>query len=248
MPDTPADTPPLLEIDGPRATVRLNRPGHHNRIDPDDVALLERHLDLVLATPSVRAVVFAGAGPRTFSSGYTLHAIVDRVSERAFERLLDRIERLPLPTIAAIHGGVYGGATDLALCCDLRVGVPACRMFMPAVRFALHYYPSGLRRYVERLGHAAATKLFLSGEPIEAEEMLRVGFLTDLVAAEALGDTVQRYVAAFVQGDAAAIAATKASLAALAGGRADDALLEQRFLQSLVSAELRARLSRRLAG
>lgn len=247
MADT-ADTAPLLEIDGPRATLRLNRPAQHNRIDPDDIAVIHAHLDTVLAAPQVHALVIAGSGPRTFSSGYTLQAIVERLDERALEGLLDRVERLPVPTIAAIHGGVFGGATDLALCCDLRVGVPACRMFMPAARFALHYYPGGLRRYVERLGLSAATKLFLTAEPVDAAEMLRIGFLTDLVEPDRLGEVVARYVDAFAANDRGAMATMKASLGELAAGRADAAVLERRYLDSLASPALRERLARRLGG
>ncbi|MFZ4756583.1 MAG: enoyl-CoA hydratase/isomerase family protein [Burkholderiaceae bacterium] len=240
------DTPPLLEIDGARATLRLNRPSQHNRIDPDDVAVMHAHLDAALARPEVRALVFAGSGVRTFSSGYTLNAILDRVADRSFETLLDRIESLPLPTVATLHGGVYGGSTDLALCCDLRVGVPASRMFMPAVRLGLHYYPSGLRRFVTRLGLSSATKLFLTGETLDADEMLRIGFLTDLVPAEALGDTVTRYVNAFALADRHTLAMTKRSLTELAGGRADPVMLERRHLDSLASPVLRERLARRL--
>lgn len=247
IPPLAGDTPPLLEIDGPRATLRLNRPSQHNRIDPEDLPVLHAHLDSALAHPAVRVVVFAGSGPRTFSSGYTLQAILDRLQERALEGLLDRIETLPLPTIAAIHGGVYGGATDLALCCDLRIGVPACRMFMPAARFALHYYPGGMRRYVARLGHAAATKLFLTATTIDADEMLRIGFLSDLVSPDALGVTVSRYVQEFAANDAGAIAAMKRSLAEIAAGVADPAAIERRYLESLASPALRARLDSLLA-
>lgn len=247
IPTPPVDTPPLLEIDGARATLRLNRPSQHNRIDPEDLAVLHAHLDTALAQPAVRLVVFVGSGPRTFSSGYTLQAILGRLHERALEGLLDRIETLPLPTIAAIHGGVYGGATDLALCCDLRIGVPACRMFMPAARFALHYYPGGMRRYVTRLGHAAATKLFLTATPIDADEMLRIGFLTDLVPPDALGATVARYAQEIAANDAGAMAAMKRSLAALAAGTAEPAALERRYLDSLASPALRERLDGLLA-
>ena len=85
------------------------------------------------------------------------------------------------------RAAIYGGATDLALCCDLRIGVSTSRMFMPAARFGLHYYADGLRRYVSRLGPTAARKLMLTGCTIEADEMLRIGFLTDLVDASGTG-------------------------------------------------------------
>ncbi|MFC7539095.1 hypothetical protein ACFQU2_05965 [Siccirubricoccus deserti] len=63
--------------------------------------------------------------------------------------MINRLEMLTIPTVARLHGGVYGGSTDLALACDFRVGVtPSTVMFMPAARIGVHYYESGLRRYV----------------------------------------------------------------------------------------------------
>src|SRR5438552_26851 len=114
--------PPGRSVDYGLATVRFERPRDHNRIDPDDIPVLRAHLERVTADTSVRVVVFTGAGERTFSSGFTIEAILDRL-DRSFEDLLDAIEALPLPTIAVVNGGVYGGATDLALCCDFRIGV-----------------------------------------------------------------------------------------------------------------------------
>ena len=151
--------PKLVIADGV-ATIRLCRPAQHNRIDPDDVAVLRAYLDEVTDRADIAALVIIGTGTRTFSSGYTLDAIVDRL-DRSFEDLLDAVERAPLPTIAAINGSIYGGATDLALCCDFRIGVRGSRMFMPSARLGLHYYPGGIRRYTTILGLAQAKRLFL---------------------------------------------------------------------------------------
>ena len=63
----------------------------------------------------------------------------------AFERTVDRLEALRVPTIAALNGSVYGGATDLALACDFRIGVKGMRLLMPAARLGIVYYPSGIR-------------------------------------------------------------------------------------------------------
>ena len=188
--------PPSLTVDNGLATVRFERPREHNRIDPGDIPVLRAHLERVTADTSVRVVVFTGAGDRTFSSGFTIEAILDRL-DRSFEDLLDAIEALPLPTIAVVNGGVYGGATDLALCCDFRIGVSGTRMFMPAARFGLHYYPGGLRRYVAAVGATQAKRVFLTGQTLAAEEMLRIGFLTELVPRTRLGRTVAAYVAAW---------------------------------------------------
>jgi methylglutaconyl-CoA hydratase len=173
-----------------------------------------------------------------------VEAILSRLEERTFEKFLNRLENLERPTIVAIQGGIYGGATDLALCCDLRIGVHSSRMFMPAARFGLHYYPDGLRRYVSRLGPTAARKLLLTGCTIEAREMLRIGFLTDLVAPTELEAAVARYVEQLLACDAGAIAAMKRSLNQLAA--VDPAVLDDiqaRFLASLRSDALHQRLA-----
>lgn len=238
---TTAEGPPSLTVAGSVATIRFERPGEHNRIDPDDIPVLRAHLEHVAATPSVRAVVFRGAGDKTFSSGFTLDAILDRL-DRSFEDLLDAIEQFALPTIAVLNGGVYGGATDLALCCDIRIGVPGTRMFMPAARFGLHYYPGGLRRYVAAVGPAQAKRIFLTGQTLRADEMLRIGFLTDLVSRGRLERTVADTLAAIEQCEPAVVKSMKRQLNAIAAGDGAQAQARTEYERSLRSAELRRRL------
>jgi len=236
------DGPPSLTVEDGLATVRFERPREHNRIDPDDIPVLRAHLERVTADASVRVVVFTGAGARTFSSGFTIEAILDRL-DRSFEQLLDALERLPLPTVAIVNGGVYGGATDLALCCDFRIGVSGTRMFMPAARFGLHYYPGGLRRYVAAVGPAQAKRVFLTGQTLSSEEMLRIGFLTELVPRRRLGRTIAEYVAAIQACDAAVVASMKGQINAIAAGDAENAASRTAYEVSLASPELRRRLA-----
>lgn len=242
---------PLLQRAGNVVRITLNRPAEHNRIDPADVDALLPLLAGMHQSPP-RALVLAGTGERTFSSGYTLSAIVEELDSR-FERMLDLVETLPCPTIAAIGGGVYGGATDLALCCDLRIGVPGIRMFVPAARFGLHYYPGGLRRYVTRLGLSAASRLMLTATTIDADEMLRIGFLGEIVERAALEDRIEARLAEIDQTEPKVVAQMKAHLIALAQRRADEpeaialqASMARATEESLRSPELRARLAARL--
>jgi enoyl-CoA hydratase/carnithine racemase len=232
---------PALSIAGPRATITLRRPAEHNRIDPGDLGILLGHFADAVADPAVRVLVITGLGDRTFSSGYTLEAIRDHLGD-GFERMLDTLEALPLPVICALNGSVYGGATDLALCCDFRLGVKGSRMLMPAAKIGLHYYPGGIRRYVTRLGLSAAKKLFLTGLPIDAEEMLRIGFLTELVEAQALDAEVTRYVDAVIAGEAGVLVSMKRFLDQTADGNLD--LVAQRiaYEKSLGSEELTKRI------
>ena len=256
-----ADHPgaPLLQRAPGIARITLNRPAEHNRMDPADIDAMLPLLERLAAEAApgggdapLRALVITGAGERTFSSGYTLQAIVTELDDR-FERMLDAIETLPFVTIAALNGSVYGGATDLALACDLRIGIPGLKMFMPAAKFGLHYYPGGLRRYVARLGLPAATKLMLTGMTIETEEMLRIGFLTEVVAREALDARVDAYLEQIAETEPVVVAQMKGHLQALAQRAADEpeavALqdsMARATAQSLRSQALKDRLATRL--
>src|SRR6202046_2501089 len=152
---------PLLEINGARATIRLNRPRHLNRLQPDDLDALLKLFDRVETDPAVRVLVLTGTG-RAFSAGYDLNSVAERATSTveqnsagsAFEVVVNRLEDLGVPTICRLNGGVYGGSTDLALACDFRIGVDTSEMFMPAARLGLHYYKSGIRRYVSRARRA----------------------------------------------------------------------------------------------
>src|SRR3954467_2236499 len=190
---------PLLHVDGARATIRLNRPKHLNRLQADDLDALLKLFDRIEADPAIRVLVLPGPG-RAFSAGYDLNSVAARATSAtaqtsagsAFEVVVNRLEDLAMPTICRLNGGVYGGATDLALACDFRIGVDSCEMFMPAARLGLHYYKSGIKRYVARLGTDNAKKLFLTAQKIDAQEMLRIGYLTDMVPAEALDEEVDK--------------------------------------------------------
>jgi enoyl-CoA hydratase/carnithine racemase len=232
---------PKLDIAEAVATLRFCRPQEHNRIDPEDLAVLMRHFDRVLAEPGVRVLVITGSGEKTFSSGYTVHAIREHLDDR-LEKMLDTLESLPLPVICALNGSAYGGAVDLALCCDFRIGVRGSRMFMPAAKFGLHYYPGGLRRYVTRLGLNAAKKLFLTAQAVEDEEMLRIGFLNELVDRAQFDARVQAYVKAILECEPKVVASMKLFLNQTADGTVDLGAQRGAFMQSLRSEELASRL------
>jgi enoyl-CoA hydratase/carnithine racemase len=236
------DGPPSLTIAGAVATIRFERPSEHNRIDPDDIPVLRGHFGRIASQPDMRAVVITGSGVRTFSSGFTVGAILARL-DRSFEDLLDEIEALPMPTICALNGSVYGGATDLALCCDVRIGVRGTEMFMPAARFGLHYYPGGLRRFVSTVGIAQAKRIFLTAQTLRAEEMLRIGFLTELVPRSALAGRVGEYLAAIRDCEPSAVQSMKHELNALARRGIVDAGSRAAYEASLASAELKRRLT-----
>src|SRR5436853_6537928 len=123
---------PVLHIEGGRATIRLNRPKHLNRLQPDDLEALLKLFDRLEADPAIRVLVLTGTG-RAFSAGFDLNSVAERAAGAeekqkeaqkeelsagsAFEAVVNRLEDLGVPTICRLNGGVYGGSTDLALAC-----------------------------------------------------------------------------------------------------------------------------------
>src|ERR1700733_57687 len=236
---------PLLEINGARATIRLNRPKHLNRLQPDDLDALLTLFDRIEADPAIRVLVLTGTG-RAFSAGYDLGSIAERAggaeeqtAGSAFEIVVNRLEDLAIPTICRINGGVYGGSTDLALACDFRIGVDTCEMFMPAARLGLHYYSSGIKRYVSRLGVDNAKKLFLTAQKIGATEMLRIGYLTAMVPAESLDEEVDRLATILAGNAPAAMRGMKRAINEFSRGKLDEAASDQRARDSMRGAEIK---------
>lgn len=234
--------PPSLAIDGACATIAFNRPRHMNRIEPADLGVLTNLFARVDADANVRVLVITGTG-RAFSSGYHLGDLAARDPDAPpatddFEAMVDALEAVRVPTIARLQGGVFGGATDLGLACDFRIGAAGIELGMPAAAIGLHYYESGLRRYVSRLGLNTAKRLFLTAARIDAETMLRIGYLTELVAPDALDAAVDALATRLAAMAPLAVAGMKRALNELGHDALDGAALAARIAACKDSADL----------
>jgi enoyl-CoA hydratase len=246
----PDASPPVLEINGARATIRLNRPKHLNRLQADDLDALLNLFAKIEADPAIRVLVLTGTG-RAFSAGYDLNSVAERAASAAeqrsagsaFEVMVNRLEDIGIPTICRLNGGVYGGSTDLALACDFRIGVDTCEMFMPAARLGLHYYKSGIARYVARLGLDNAKRLFLTAEKLGAPEMLRIGYLTAVVPAEALDEEVGRLAGILAGNAPIAMAGMKRTIHEIARGKLDEEAADRRHRESMRGDEIKEGIS-----
>ena len=103
---------PTVDQVGGFLFITLNRPDQHNRLDPSDIDVIQGVLDSINDSLAVgrgpRAVVLQASGSRTFCSGFTIDAISEQLDDR-FERMLDTLESLPMPTVAVIQGGCTAG-------------------------------------------------------------------------------------------------------------------------------------------
>jgi len=234
------ETSPLLTVQGRIATITLRHPARSNSLDPHDLDSLCVHVQTVNARPEVLVLRLMALG-KYFCSGYNIAALADSEAPGSlhFGAAVDVLETARPVTIAAIDGGAYGGGTDLALACDFRIGTPNANMFMPAIRLGLHFYASGLRRYVTRLGLDQAKRLFLTAERIHADEMLRIGFLTELVASDTLADRVQALSETLAGMAPLALLGVKHHLNQIADGVMDETAIVQAVLQTEASADMK---------
>lgn len=237
----PSAGPPTLERQDAIGLIRLNRPRHHNRLEPDDIVVLSGLLDRVRLDRHLRVLVL-GAGGSVFSAGYHLGVLRDTLNpdttgRTPFAQLVDQIEDHPLPTIAALNGSVYGGAADLVLACDFRIGVQGMSLRIPAARLGIHYYAGGLRRFVERLGPDSARRLFLEAASVDGETLLRMGYLQELVDPEVLETRVRELALCLASNAPQATRAMKQALNAIARGHWQPATIDAAHLASLTGAE-----------
>ncbi|OUE42586.1 enoyl-CoA hydratase/isomerase family protein [Burkholderia pyrrocinia] len=233
------DGSPLLIHHGAIATITLRRPELANRLSENDLRVLRDHVDAVNQMDQVLVLRFSSTG-KYFCSGYDISALAGNAEEGAlnFGEVMDAIEAARPLTIAAINGGVYGGATDLCLACDFRIGVRGCDMFMPAARLGLHFYRGGMERYVSRLGLDSAKRLLLTAERIESDEMNEIGFLTEVVDRENLQSRLDELSNRLADMAPIAILGMKRHLNAIARGSLNVEALELDLHRAEVSADL----------
>jgi len=183
-------------------------------------------------------VVLTASGP-SFSSGYDIDALASRHGTALrFDQIVDRLESLTTPTICALNGSVAGGPTDLALACDFRLGIEGMSALMPAAKIGMHFYASGLRRFVTKLGAAATKRAFLLAETFDAQTLLAIGYLDRLVAADQFAGAVDE-MAACLEGNAPiATRGMKGVIDQLIRGNADLVSAQGTHLASHGSAEL----------
>lgn len=239
MSETPQGQAPELAIDGHVAVITLRRPEVANRLEPEDLDLLRSYLETVNADSEIRVLRLEGQG-RHFCSGFNIGRLGGADVGARFEALANALEQARPLTIAVLHGGAYGGATDLALACDFRFGAAATEMSVPAARLGLLFYRGGMERYVTRLGLATAKRILLMADKFDAAGMLACGYLDRLEdspeALRALADQWSRELAGLAP---LALLGMKKHLNRIARGTLDTAELARDIAATDASDDLR---------
>ncbi|WP_417722491.1 enoyl-CoA hydratase/isomerase family protein [Salipiger sp.] len=183
----------LLDIDGPVATLRLNRPDKRNALTDSMVDELLARLDEVAASEALVLIV-TGEG-RGFCAGFDLSLAAEASDDAGFwmtrqekyASVVTRLRAIPQPTIAAVNGAAAGAGLGLALACDTRIGATGCRFTSAFIRVGMSSCDIGVSWLLPRvLGTTRAFEMMLTGRMVEAEEAERIGLVLRLTEPEAL--------------------------------------------------------------
>jgi enoyl-CoA hydratase len=176
-----------LEKEGTVAVLTIDRPDRLNAIDNATVEELDAALAQIEADRDLRVLILTGAGEKAFVAGADIHELSerDRISGRRDTRrrqeVYTRIEQLEVPSIAAINGVAFGTGLELAMACTLRVASATAKLGQPEVKLGIIPGAGGTQRLPLLIGRGLAMEMILTGEPITAEQALRVGLVNRVV-------------------------------------------------------------------
>jgi enoyl-CoA hydratase len=187
----------LLERDGPVAILTINRPKVLNALNTQTMDELRRAILDLKRDDTARAVVLTGAGEKSFVAGADINELAVQTPTSGREHalqgqhVLDLIEGMGKPVIAAINGFALGGGCELAMACTLRIAADTARLGQPEIALGLIPGYAGTQRLSRLAGKGAAMQLILTGTPITAAEAQRIGLVNQVVPAAELMTTAR---------------------------------------------------------
>lgn len=196
--------------------ITLNRPEVMNALHAPMHAELEHAFNAFAADDSQFLCVVDGAGERAFCAGSDLKDIAGQgrhasYPEHGYAGLIERFD-LNKPVIAAVDGFALGGGFEIALACDLIIATERSIFGLPEPRVGAVALGGGVHRLARQIGLKQAMGMVLSAEPISAAEGERLGFVTELVANDDLGDAVDAWCSKILAGAPTAIQASKEAM------------------------------------
>jgi enoyl-CoA hydratase/carnithine racemase len=190
---------------GSIAYVTVNRPKVLNALNTPTWTDLQAAFEDAKADSSVHGVILTGAGDKAFIAGADISELahVDAYeaeeSSRFGQGVLDLIENLGKPVIAAINGFALGGGCETAMACTIRIAVEHARFGQPEVKLGLLPGGGGTQRLPRLVGKGRALQLILTGETISAQEAYRIGLVNEVVPAANLiarAETILKQISA----------------------------------------------------
>lgn len=177
-----------LEPEGDIAIVRINRPEALNAMNVDVVSELSRTIDIIAADDSIKVVIITGAGERSFCAGADISYMVNidpMQAERyatSAQSVINKIERLEKPVIAAVNGFALGGGCELAMACDIRIASNNAKIGQPEATIGITPGWGGTQRLMRLVGPAKAKEMIFTGKMITADQAAQIGLVNRVVS------------------------------------------------------------------
>jgi enoyl-CoA hydratase len=180
------------ETKGAIAYLTINRPKALNALSQATLAEIKSALEEARDSTPVRGVILTGAGNRAFAAGAdiaeiaTISAVEAAEFTRRGQSVLDLIENLGKPVIAAVNGFALGGGCEIAMACTLRLATENAKFGQPEVKLGVTPGFGGTQRLPRLIGKGLALQMILTAEAIDAREALRIGLINEVVAPDRL--------------------------------------------------------------
>ena len=206
-----------VERDGPLAIVRLCRPEKRNALNRSLKQALRNLFLEFRQNETLGGVILTGEGEKAFSAGADLQEMDGRSPEaadasvRLGREMIEAVESLEVPVVAAVRGWVLGAGCELALSCKLIFASEDARLGLPEIKLGFVPAYGGTRLLADRIGRARALMMILSGEPVPAVEALRLGLVDRVVP----GGSLERETTDFLKNVCRHPAAARAACRAL---------------------------------
>lgn len=170
------------------AIIRINRPEALNAMNVDVIAELSRTIDIVGPDDGIKALIITGAGEKSFCAGADISYMVNIQPIQAekyatsAQAVLNKIENLQKPVIAAVNGFALGGGCELAMVCDIRIASSNAKLGQPEVTIGIPPGWGGTQRLSRIVGPAKAKELVFTGKMIAADEAQQIGLVNKVVS------------------------------------------------------------------
>ncbi|MGN6348563.1 MAG: enoyl-CoA hydratase/isomerase family protein [Candidatus Nitrosocosmicus sp.] len=176
-----------IDLQNDIAILKINRPEALNAMNLDVIHELTRAIDLISVDQGIKVLIITGSGERSFCAGADISYMVgiDAVTAEKYassaQNMLNKIEKMEKPVIAAINGFALGGGCELALVCDIRIASDNAKMGQPEVTIGIPPGWGGSQRLLRIIGPAKAKEMIYTGKMISALEAERIGLVNSIV-------------------------------------------------------------------
>lgn len=188
----------LAEVTDNIGTITINRPDKRNALSKTVLAEIEEVLDQWEGSAEVQAVIFTGTGEKAFVAGADIsqlqHYDLHYGLAGHMQKLYDRIEEYPKPTIAAINGVALGGGLELAMSCDIRVMSENAKVGLPEATLGVLPGAGGTQRLSRLVGKGRAVEMILTSRILTAEQALNYGLATEVHPLDSLIESARATV------------------------------------------------------